>query len=319
MAPEVELAGDASTRRFYRVSRGNGTAVSMRYGHALDAGGDAFLAVAGYLRRLGLPVPEVLEVRREEGTILLEDLGDVMLEDACREERPERRALYEEAIDLLVTLQAGGRERPDPACPAFHILHDEAKLLFELRFFREHFLEGLRGWRDEAQGAELEQLLGELAARVAAYPRALCHRDYHSRNLMVGEDAPPGRRLRLIDFQDARMGPRLYDVASLLFDSYVTLDPADIELLFGRFAGSEAAAWRDELRMTAAQRNLKALGTFGYQVHVRGKERYRDAIPRTLEHLRAGLGEEGIGGALRARLLPFLPELGADRPPSSLV
>jgi aminoglycoside/choline kinase family phosphotransferase len=110
----------------------------------------------------------------------------------------------------------------------------------------------------------------------------LCHRDYHRRNLMVTRRG--GRAsLTIIDHQDTRLGPRGYDLASFLFDSYGDFSAAQRRAL-ARRAGIELAD--PDFRRVALQRALKALGTFGYQLHEKKNRRYAAAIPRTLAHAR---------------------------------
>ena len=110
----------------------------------------------------------------------------------------------------------------------------------------------------------------------------LCHRDYHSRNLMVQD-----RQLYIIDFQDARMGPDTYDLASLLRDSYVDLADQTVDELIAYFLALTGQSegereFRDRFNLMALQRNLKALGTFGYQTTARRNPVYIQYIPRTL-------------------------------------
>ncbi len=134
-----------------------------------------------------------------------------------------------------------------------------------------------------------------LCREIARYPRAFTHRDYHSRNLMVGE-----RGLAVLDFQDARLGPITYDLASLLRDSYVELDSGEEREMFlyyrelcldqGLPLPGEEALWNAFVR-TGLQRNLKAVGTFAFQAAVRGADRYRESIPPTLRRIRNALEE----------------------------
>jgi N-acetylmuramate 1-kinase len=128
---------------------------------------------------------------------------------------------------------------------------------------------------------------------LARQPRVFTHRDYHSRNLMVYQE-----RLRLIDFQDARLGPCQYDLASLLYDSYVVL-PADLraELLtyyLEHKATTAGASLESESFLLifdymCLQRNLKALGTFAFQTVVKCTSRYLEAIPPTLSYIQEHL------------------------------
>lgn len=279
----TELAGDASTRRFFRETAAGGSTIAMEYGHPLDSSGDAFLEMADYLAKLGVPVPRVFHVDREAGRVVLEDLGDVTLELAVAS-RPRSAwlPLYEQAIDVVRRIQDGARAAPAPDIQGFQTALDEAKLTWELGFFREHYVEGYRRVAlAPPDRSALDAALGELARAAAERPFVLCHRDFHARNIMVRDDA-----IALVDFQDARLGARAYDLASLLHDSYVTLDEPAREHLLARYAGGPPDdALARELVTSSLQRSLKALGTFGYQIHVRGKLRYADAVPRTLEHL----------------------------------
>ena len=123
----------------------------------------------------------------------------------------------------------------------------------------------------------------------------LCHRDYHSRNLMLH-----GGSLYIIDFQDARMGPDTYDLASLLRDSYVDLTPSQVDELIAYFLAltrgaahrltDDGAEFRRRFDLMALQRNLKALGTFGYQTTTRGNPVYIQYMPRTLSYVKQHLG-----------------------------
>src|SRR5207245_2855009 len=139
--------------------------------------------------------------------------------------------------------------------------------------------------------ANLNEEWAAITRELAAEPRVLCHRDYHSRNLMLHDAS-----LYIIDFQDARMGPDTYDLASLLRDSYV--DIADRELddliayflaLRGRSESEDVEGFRRRFDLMAVQRNLKALGTFGYQTMTRRNPVYIQYMPRTLRYLRTNL------------------------------
>src|SRR5262249_32023540 len=148
-------------------------------------------------------------------------------------------------------------------------------------------------------------------------PRVLCHRDYHSRNLMLHDGS-----LYIIDFQDARMGPDTYDLVSLLRDSYVDFTEAQVDsflafflaLRDGRLAGSggppaDPEEFRRRFDLMAVQRNLKALGTFGFQTTSRQNTVYIQYIPRTLNFVRANLVRYPRFVRLRELLAEYLDEL----------
>jgi hypothetical protein len=177
-------------------------------------------------------------------------------------------------------------------------------------FFVKHFVEAYRGaaLTDSARAA-LRQELGTLVAELAAEPRVLCHRDYHSRNLMLRNG-----RLFVIDFQDARMGPDTYDLVSLLRDSYVDIPESvadDLQAYFLALTGQAGAEveFRRRFDLMALQRNLKALGTFGYQTTARGNPVYIKYIPRTLRYVRMNLDRYSRFARLKELLGHYVEEL----------
>jgi aminoglycoside/choline kinase family phosphotransferase len=228
-------------------------------------------------------VPRVYSHHPDEGLIVLEDLGDDLLETIVqRGDEALIRALYFEAVDLLVRMRRA-TQNAATKCMAFELAFDEAKLMQEMDFFLTHFVRGLAAIEPSSKASEtLQEFFSIICRRLAEEPRIFAHRDYHARNLLIHEG-----RLVMIDFQDARMGPAQYDLASLVRDSYVTL-PEDFiqELLDGYIEGAcEKSDSRERFLyifdVMSLQRNIKALGTFGYQAHVRGSERYLSSIPRT--------------------------------------
>jgi aminoglycoside/choline kinase family phosphotransferase len=156
----------------------------------------------------------------------------------------------------------------------------------------------------EALREEFALVINELASE----DRVLCHRDYHSRNLMFHNDL-----LYIIDFQDARMGPDTYDLVSLLRDSYVDLPEQTVSELIAYFLAltgetDQEAAFRDRFDLMALQRNLKALGTFGYQTTARRNPVYIQYIPRTLRYVRDNLDRHHRFSRLRDVLAAHVEE-----------
>ena len=313
------LAGDASDRRYFRLMvDGLSPRVLAVYPEPGDGAIAAFVDTAELFDAMGLPVPRVIARADDLGVLVLEDLGDTSLQTHLAAADPiERAARYRDAIELLVTLQDRGTALASPARLAYQRAFDMEKLGGELEFFRTHFLEGHRGVRLAPDTrAALDKEFAALATRLAAEPRVLCHRDCHSRNLMV-----QAGRLRLIDFQDARLGPDTYDLASLLCDAYVDLRGEEAEayralfldLRATRAGGATGRAARQvfarRFHVMAAQRTLKALGTFGFQASARGNPAYLAYVPRTLACARAALAAWDDGARLRTLLAGVVPEL----------
>jgi hypothetical protein len=306
----VALAGDASTRRYFRVLRDCGSDVLALYPEPFELPDLAFAGLRGLLAGWGLPVPEIRDHDGARGILLLEDLGDLTLQEVLKTAGPaERDDSYREAVDQMVTLQRESARGPRTAA-CFQVAFDVEKLVWELHYFEKHFLEGHRG-RDLTveDRATLAEAFHNLASEIASWRRVLCHRDFHSRNLMRHRGV-----LYWIDFQDARMGPPHYDLSSLLRDSYVDLPEemvAERAFEFRRKAVPEEPPELFERRfeLTSVQRNLKALGTFGYMASVRGNPVYLPYMPRTLASVRRNLLRRPELASLHRVLARHLEEL----------
>ncbi len=308
----VPLTGDASDHRYFRLIPPDAPSTILAV-HAAPFSYEAlpFVNVADLLRRVPVPIPTILDHADDLGVLVLEDLGDLTLQAHLGAVPSAARiAWYRRAVDLLVALQERGGALASADYLPYRLAFDTEKLGWELDFFMEHFVEDRRraSVSDRTRAAlrsEFDIIVGTLAAE----PRVLCHRDFHSRNLMVHRD-----RLYVIDFQDARMGPDTYDLASLLRDSYVDLsdelvcDAID-HFLLRRGAGLDRGKFLRRLDLMALQRNLKALGTFGYQIATRHNPVYLQYIPRTLRYVRENLARHPRFDTTRTLLAGLIDEL----------
>jgi aminoglycoside/choline kinase family phosphotransferase len=291
----VPLTGDASDRRYYRILVPDGPSIVLSlYSAPFEFRTLSFVNVGELLQQMPVPVPTVLGHAEEIGVLALEDLGDVTLQAHLgAATAAEHAARYRQAVALIATLQRRGAELGDPKFIPYGIAFDVEKLTWELDFFTKHFIEAYKGIVvAPAARDELRQEFREVIEELAAEPRVLCHRDYHSRNLMLHQD-----RLYIIDFQDARMGPDTYDLVSLLRDSYVDLPEQTVDELIAYFLALKGGTgkesdFRKRFDLMALQRNLKALGTFGYQTTARRNPVYIQYIPRTLRCVRDNLAHQ---------------------------
>jgi len=307
----VPLTGDASDRRYFRILPRQGESFVLAvYSAPFEFASLPFVNVHGLFAAMPVPVPQVLGHAGDLGVIALEDLGDVTLQAHLgTAPAAAHAALYRQAVTLIEVFQRRGRELTSPAFLPYGIAFDVEKLTWEMDFFTKHFLEAYRGaGLTPASREALRQELAAIVTELAAEPRVLCHRDYHSRNLMLHEG-----RLCIIDFQDARLGPDTYDLVSLLRDSYLDLPDQVVDELIAYFLAlggrtGEEAAFRPRFDLMALQRNLKALGTFGYQTIARRNPVYIQYIPRTLKYARENLYKYPRFERLRDLLAIYLEE-----------
>lgn len=317
----ASMPGGASTRRYFRLTLPQGkSAVAMfvpeggrpeEVQKAHEGTRWPFLEVRDLLAEHGVDVPDVLAEDTAAGWLVLEDLGDDTLANWLTKRPEDREALYRKAVRDLARAQNELATLPEGSVVASRTFDFEL-----LRWEIEHF----REWGLDARGKPLaaedvprwSAVADRLATRVASLPSGFVHRDYQSRNIMVvpargegGEDP----RLVWIDFQDALLGPRVYDLVALLNDSYQSFDRAFVEARLADYADAAAlsrgfgvesrARLLDEFDLVTVQRKLKDAGRFVFIDRKKDNPSFLKFVTPTIEKV----------GAALARLAPHDPDM----------
>jgi N-acetylmuramate 1-kinase len=293
------MPGGASTRRYFRVSLPSRDVVAMfvpegaKPEEAAQAHGGArwpFLEVRDLLASRGVDVPALYGEDTGRGWVLLEDLGDETLAVHLAGHPGNRERLYIQAVRDLARAQGALESLPGGSVVATRAF-DEELLLWEIHHFREWALDARGIALSAADRATFDAIAARLARRIASWPRSFVHRDYQSRNLMVR----PGGGLCWIDFQDALLGPRVYDLVALLNDSYQVFDRAFVEARLDDYAlarglgAGEGAALVREFDLVTVQRKLKDAGRFVFIDRVKGNPKFLEFVEPTIAKVRASL------------------------------
>jgi aminoglycoside/choline kinase family phosphotransferase len=289
------LAGDGSDRKFFRLF---GSPTLILLSHENPPGGevnenDSYFLIGRHLWAKGVPVPEIYEYHRQEGWLLLEDLGDISLETALKGRSPDLlRYWYGQALKTLVHMQIQGAEGFDPAwCFDTPTVDRQFLMERECRYFVRAFLNQYLGLEVtfEALRPDFDRLL--LSAIPEATAFYFLHRDFQSRNLFIKDG-----RLRMVDFQGGRLGPLGYDLAALLIDPYMALDVRQEEEFFSNYLGLlqervsiDPQEFRETYYHLALCRNLQVLGAYGYLIKAKGKHHFARYIPPAVRGLRRRL------------------------------
>lgn len=277
------LLGDASVRAYYRVATAAGKRYMVAYypepvrevvGRFLGA----WEAIRNHAR-----VPEVSS--HCDFAVVQQDVGDVTLFELLEREPERAFSLYRRSIDLLVRFQ-----RSPPEAGRINPPFTGQDFLRELEMTVEYWVRRMCGVEDEDQLARLGRCFEALSAAIARHPYVLCHRDFHGQNLHILND-----EIYVIDYQDLRMGPDAYDLASLLRDRGVarSLGPRAERALIDYYrdsAGSDCALPRRYFE-TLLQRSVKIVGTFARQSIMRDRHHYLAYIPPTLDSIRLCVNE----------------------------
>lgn len=311
------MPGGASTRKYFRLEleQGAETAVGMFFPDggapeeiqkATRQEGTAprwpFLEVAELLGEHGVDVPRILGDDTQTGWVVLEDLGDDTLANWLLAHPEDRTRLYSTAVRDLARAQARLAALPQ-GCIVASRAFDADLLKWEIDHFREWGLEARDIALSPDDAVVFDAIGTRLANRIAALPRGFVHRDYQSRNLMV---RPATKSLAWIDFQDALLGPRVYDLVALLNDSYQEFDRAFVEARLAEYA-EESGSREDrnaivfQFDLVTVQRKLKDAGRFVFIDRKKGNSAFLRFVEPTIAKVKSSL----------ARLAPVDPDMAA--------
>jgi hypothetical protein len=301
------MPGGASTRRFFRLHlAGDGAPASAVAFFVPDATRSdeidktdgqrhrwPFIEVHELLAARGVRVPHILADGSDQGWLVVEDLGDDTLAAYLAREPGRKAEIYREAVRDLAQAQRALRELPEGSVVGRRAF-DEDLLEWEIQHFREWALEARGCTLPADDRATFDAIARRLARRIASWPRGFVHRDYQSRNLMVVErEGRPA--LVWIDFQDALLGPRVYDLVALLNDSYQTFDRPFVDARLDDFAAelgldaAERAALGQEFDLVTVQRKLKDAGRFVFIDRVKENPSFLRFVEPTIQKVRSSL------------------------------
>ncbi|MDX8350546.1 phosphotransferase [Cognatiyoonia sp. IB215446] len=275
------LAGDASTRRYERLSSGANSVILMDAPSGSGATTTEFADLAAALQDFKLCPPAILAHDPVLGAMVISDLGrdDFALWLAKRPEDAEM--LYRAAIDVLLHL----RQQMPPADLSVMTPEIGAAMV------------GLAG--EHYAGRPADDLISEMARaleRLAPHADTLALRDYHAENLIWRPGLSGLARVGLLDFQDAFVAPEGYDLVSLLRDARRDVPPALVTRMVAYYMDKTNAdqGFHAQLACLGAQRNLRILGVFPRLAKQMRKPKYLALIPRVWANLQLDLAHPAL-------------------------
>ncbi|MFH1830049.1 MAG: phosphotransferase [Pseudomonadota bacterium] len=317
----TKLHGDASYRTYYRVTlEDKSTLIVMQMPKGKASVSEEitnfngtheelpFINVANYLSKAGLPVPKILHYSKEHHLLILEDLGDHLMAKEVKDADDEKRLhWYKKAIDLLVQLQRNTKDGNADSCIAFARSFDSRLLNWEFDHFLEYGIEARNCISmDKEDKSIFEEATQEISSKIEAMPYGFTHRDFQSRNLLINDG-----EFTMIDFQDALLGPRVYDLVSLTRDSYVRLSDDMVDELIEYYATKVGRTDRDirgEFDLVTVQRKLKDAGRFVYIDRIKGNPNFLPYIPTSLTYVQSALARLPEYENLYKVLCKYVPE-----------
>ena len=288
----IEKGG--SDRKFYRVRCSpEQTIILVKYNLEREENRH-YVQIAEFLAEHKIRAPKIYFHDPAEGLIWIEDLGKADLWSYRAESWLVRRAFYESALGEIVKLHCLPQKATRAIQTNLPAEFDAALYRWEQNYFFENCLGRFFGVEPEELSALTAlPVLAGIAGQLAQKPRVLVHRDFQSQNIIIRNG-----QAHLIDFQGMRPGLAEYDLASLLYDPYVTFSRAECEELLADYESKQEAAGqpvapdsRETFRLCGIQRLMQALGAYGFLGLVKGNKAFLDHIPAAMQSLRSLAGE----------------------------
>ncbi len=312
-AQVMPLVDDASARKYFRLERRHDTALLMDFPpsaihvdpHGVYDNPERPASVAPVLqttklfKQAGWRVPEIYEADEKRGLVLIEDFGDITFTEALQGsamfDGMIQDALYLRAVKQLIALHRFCDQGGMKDCGL--VRYGPENLRRMLASFKADYLPLIipDATRRDAASTAFDQLLETVLPLCWQAGEVIIHRDYHVDNLMLVENGEGGDDCGIIDFQDAALAPRPYDLASLLRDVRHDIDP-DLEarmkdFYLAAFPDIDRSDFETAYIATSMVRNFRILGRFGWLAIKAGKTRYFDFIPRCWDMILRGAAE----------------------------
>jgi len=272
------LSADASFRQYYRATKSD-TSYAVMDCPPEKENLESFLLITEKLKNAKLNVPEIFEVDREKGFLVMTDLGDNLYSKKLNDETVY--CLYTDALEAIVKMQT---KVDCSGLKDFDKYYEEENNLFTDWFLKKH----LKIELDAALEKKITLEFNKINSIIKSIPKTFVHRDYHSRNLLITDTNNPG----IIDYQDAVIGPVTYDLVSLLKDCYVSWNDGLIEDMLESFFNrmksnmiNNISDFRYWFEITGLQRHIKAIGIFSRLNYRDNKNSYLKDIPRTYTYI----------------------------------
>jgi aminoglycoside/choline kinase family phosphotransferase len=287
------LPGDASNRRYLRV-RSDGESRIVMIMNAPEAFKSEektqslqsekseeldYVRVTKAWQSRGIRVPRIDVIGSANEFLILEDFGRELLFD--RRQKEPALSFYKKAIEELIRIQT-----LPPEFPYKKASFSQELFRWELQHFFEYAIEKRDVKMSDQENAFLQNSFDRWAKYLSDLPQVVVHRDYHSKNIMILNDQEGLESVGLIDFQDALLGPVVYDLASLLRDSYVRLSDQEEKELFTFFSERAQGIFSyEDFCLQSIQRNLKAVGRFFYISMVKKRDTHLVYVKPSLERI----------------------------------
>lgn len=289
------LPGGGSDRTLYRLSYPEGSLIlAVNENPPVSPAGvnenDSFCYLSHHLQARGIAVPEIYDYQRERGWIMMEDLGDIHLQDEAlrlKDDPAGLEELYKRVLAILPLIQVSGAHGFDERRIHNPPYDGNFARRWESGYFYHSFL---KGYCHLAIGEDdLADEFDALAAKLSSLEGTFfLYRDFQSRNIMIRH-----QQIRFLDFQGARRGPLHYDLASLLLDPYVGLSDKLQETLAGHYLEAlsgliplDEKQFLSDYPLVAIHRNMQILGAFGHLSTAKQKKQFAHYIPAAIKSLK---------------------------------
>ena len=274
-----KIKGDASFREFYRNKENNSILVISKKEKLKNL--LIYDAINKILIKNNILAPKLLSENYINNYIEIQDFGDQTLFEILKNKKNNNYTTFKKIVKILNKIQLIKDKKVKNFKNKLYkvqeynnkILFDETKLFCD--WYAPKILTKVKSIKfNKKFKLEIKNLLSKLNYKNDTF----VHRDFHVSNLMYHN-----KKIALIDSQDALIGNKAYDLASLIDDVRLKTSDELKEKVFKFYLKTnkkiEIEKFNKDFEILSILRNLKIIGIFMRLAYRDNKKKYLKLIP----------------------------------------
>tara|TARA_B100001093_G_scaffold497850_1_gene545263 strand:- start:641 stop:1585 length:945 start_codon:yes stop_codon:yes gene_type:complete len=278
-----EIKGDASFRKFYRNKKRNSIIIFSKKEKQKNL--LVYDAINKILNKNKILAPKLLSQRYQKNYIEIQDLGDETIFQKINKKKINKYLIMKRVIRILNKIQLIKDKKIKNFLNQLYTIkyYDESKLFNETKIFIDWYVptklskNKLKDFNSKFK-KEIKFLLSKLKHK----NKTFVHRDFHVSNLIYKKN-----NIGLIDNQDALIGNKAYDLASLVDDVRFKTSYQFKKKIYDYYLSInkniKGDNFKNDFEILSVLRNLKIIGIFTRLAKRDNKKRYLKLIPYAWE------------------------------------
>ena len=291
-----KIKGDASFREFYRKKGKNTNSIIVLAKKEKFKNLIIYEAINRIFNKNKILAPKLFKENYKKNYIEIQDFGDQTIFKILKKKKINRLCYFKKIINLMCKIQSiKSRNIINFRNKIYYIPKYNRKILInEANLFSKWYAaQNLKSSKKKTFPKEFDKVIKKLISKLQLKNDVFVHRDFHVSNLMLVRD-----KIGVIDSQDALIGNKAYDLASLIDDVRFKTSKTFKKKIYDYYLKKQKNLiknkFKNDFEILSVLRNLKIIGIFTRLFLRDGKKKYIKLIPYTWELINMRIKENEI-------------------------